>query len=109
MGETDGFKNAEALTTNSGTNSWVLLTTGGTEQAKKMNLYDIAGNLREWTQETAYHPSVTYGNNTNNNTYILRSGSFYDASSTYPAAYRGYQCAPYTHTLSGFLLALYLQ
>ena len=29
----------------------ILLTTGGTEQSKVMNIYDIAGNVFEWTLE----------------------------------------------------------
>ena len=31
----------------------ILLTTGGTEQSKVMNIYDIAGNVWEWTLEKA--------------------------------------------------------
>ena len=31
----------------------ILLTTGGTEQSKVMNIYDIAGNVWEWTLERA--------------------------------------------------------
>ena len=107
-GATDGFKNAETLTTNSGTSSYVLLTTGSTEQVKKMNLYDVAGNLWEWTQEAAYYKDITYTNATYN-TYMLRGGAFHNASSTYPAAYRAYNYAPNTYPSSGFRLALYLQ
>ena len=29
----------------------ILLTTGGTEQSKIMNIYDVAGNVEEWTLE----------------------------------------------------------
>ena len=29
----------------------ILLTTGGTEQSKIMNIYDVAGNASEWTLE----------------------------------------------------------
>ncbi len=108
-GATDGFKNAETLTTNSGTRSYVLLTTGSTEQVKQMNLYDVAGNLWEWTQETAYVKNVSYGDNAAYNTYMLRGGAFDGASSTGPAAYRAYHFAPYTYTDFGFRLALYLQ
>ena len=107
-GATDGFKNAETLTTNAGTSSYVLLTTGSTEQVKKMNLYDVAGNLWEWTQEAAYYKDITYTNATYN-TYVLRGGAFGNASSTHPAAYRACGCAPLTYTSNGFRLALYLQ
>ncbi len=108
-GATDGFKNTEALTTNSGTSSYVLLTTGSTEQVKKMNLYDVAGNLWEWTQEASYADNLDYNMNTTYNTYMLRGGAFGSASSAYPAAYRAYDYAPDTSADRGFRLALYLQ
>ena len=108
-GATDGFKNAETLSTNSGTSSYVLLTTGGAEQVKKMNLYDVAGNLWEWTQEAAYTKNASYGDNATYNTYTLRGGAFGGASSTIPAACRACNYAPYTYTNHGFRLALYLQ
>ncbi|MCI8344943.1 MAG: hypothetical protein HFJ42_03075 [Clostridia bacterium] len=40
-GATDGFKSAKTLTTNTSTDTWVLLTTGSTEAVKRMNLYDV--------------------------------------------------------------------
>ena len=45
----------------------ILITTGGTEQSKVMNIYDIAGNVWEWTLEKT---SVT------NNPCALRGGDF---------------------------------
>ena len=50
-----------------------------------MNLYDVAGNLLEWTTEAAYHKNLTYAGNINHNTYTLRGGGFYDAYATFPA------------------------
>ena len=108
-GATDGFKSSKGLTTNSGTISYTLLTTGGSEQVKQMNLYDVSGNLWEWTEEAAYLKNVSYGTDSTYNTYVLRGGSFGDASATYPACYRDYDCAPATNTNFGFRLALYLQ
>ena len=55
----------------------ILLTTGGTEQSKVMNIYDIAGNVYEWTLEktpNTYEPCVT------------RGGLFNDTGSYRPAA-----------------------
>ena len=55
----------------------ILLTTGGTEQSKVMNIYDIAGNVWEWTLEKI---SFTDG------PCAIRGGSFYLTGSHYPAA-----------------------
>ena len=74
-----------------------------------MNLYDVAGNLWEWTQEVAYIKNVTYGENDIYNTYTLRGGSFTYACTAYPASSRGCGGAPNTDTSFGFRLALYLQ
>ncbi len=109
MGATDGFKNAKALTTNSGTGSYVLLTTGSTEAVKKMNLYDVAGNLWEWTTETSYIKDVTYAGNINYNSYIIRGGGFAGVYATIPACYRAHTFAPSTYTTSGFRPALFIQ
>ena len=40
-------------TEQSSSENGILLTTGGTEQSKVMNIYDIAGNVWEWTLERA--------------------------------------------------------
>ena len=93
---TDGFKDASSFTTNSGTSSWVILTTGSTEQVLRKGLYDVAGNLWEWTQEASYVANLGY--NTTYNTYNLRGGSFYGAYARYPACYRVYSCASSTDT-----------
>ena len=104
---TDGFKSTEGFTTNSGTNSWVILTTGSTEQVLKKGLYDVAGNLWEWTQESSYVANLGY--NITYNTYNLRGGSFYNAYASSPACYRGYDYAPVTNTSIGFRPVLYIK
>lgn len=80
-GATDGFKSitdSSAPLTNSGTRksgySYILLTTGSTEQVLKKGLYDIAGNLWEWTQEASYVANLGY--NTTYNTYNIRGRLF---------------------------------
>ena len=104
---TDGFKSAEGFTTNSGTSSWVILTTGSTEQVLRKGLYDVAGNLWEWTQEASYLANLGY--NTTYNTYNLRGGSFTDAYASYPACYRVSSYAPRTGTAYGFRPVLYIK
>ena len=106
-GSTDGFKVASSLTTDSETGLYVLLTTGSTEQVLRKGLYDVAGNLWEWTQEACYYSNLSY--NTSYNTYNLRGGSFYDAYASLPACYRAYDSAPSTNTTYGFRPVLYIK
>ena len=109
-GKTNGFKSISEITgTNAGINSWVLLTTGSTEQVKKQNLYDVAGNLWEWTMEASYVDNLDYNMNVNYNTYMLRGGSFDGAPASYPAVCRGYNYAPDTRTRGGFRATLYIK
>ena len=104
---TDGFKDASSFTTNSGTSSWVILTTGSTSQVLRKGLYDVAGNLWEWTQEASYVANLGY--NTTYNTYNLRAGSFSSAYASSPACYRAYYYAPVTDTSFGFRPVLYIK
>ncbi len=73
-----------------------------------MNLYDIVGNLWEWTQEAAYVEGVKYSTNHTFTTYILRGGSLYNGYTTHPAAFRLNSYALGTGTNNGFRIALYI-
>ena len=77
-------------------------TTAISENVKQKNLYDVAGNLWEWTQEASY-PNNTL------ESYMLRGGSFYHSYSDLPACYRGNRTATNTGTNSGFRPALYIK
>ena len=113
-GTTDGFK---AITSGqkSGTRitnyPYVLLSTGASDKAKRKNVYDVAGNLWEWTTEASYVAS--YGNysktNFDVNTHMLRGGSFYSAFGSNPACFRYYGYAALTYTNFGFRVALYIK
>ena len=58
----------------------ILVTTGTSEKNKVMNIYDVAGNVFEWTLEKASYPDLPCAG---------RGGDFYDVGSNFPAAGRG--------------------
>ena len=64
---------------NSGTESWVLLSTGVVEDNSKMNIYDLAGNVFEWTLEKSTDTSDPCAG---------RGGSYGNDGSDYPASSR---------------------
>ena len=63
-------------------NDRILLTTGSTEEVKKKNLYDIAGNLFEWTKEEG---NIEDGDSSS---YIFRGGSFIFSKNSWGACGR---------------------
>lgn len=66
------------------------LTTGGAESTKIKNIYDIAGNMYEWTSEIGGHNSLEEKNwGENDKTFtVFRSGGFCRNSYNYPVTYR---------------------
>ena len=80
---TNGFKKiGNDLKTDAGEKTWVILTTGSTAQVLKKGLYDVAGNLWEWTQEASY---VKLDYNTTYNTYNLRGRFFHRCIREHPS------------------------
>ena len=78
--------------------SSVLLTTGTTEINSKMNIYDLAGNVYEWTLEKSTD---------NGNPCTYRGGSCYVDGSSCPASYRNNGSAFLGYDYVGFRPALY--
>ena len=98
----DKAKQGSSWTSITGTKpaSSVLLTTGASEETNKMNIYDLAGNEREWTLEhaTSYSDFPCAD----------RGGDFGSYGSYHPASYRsdsGMTNAVYS---IGFRPALYV-
>ena len=67
----------------------ILLTTGGTEQSNVMNIYDIAGNVWEWTLEK----------NSDTSRSCARGGGYNNAGPGLPAANRNSNSIDYSHNL----------
>ena len=83
------------FTKSDGNYNYGIKTTGISEDVKKKNLYDVAGNLWEWTQEASYLNNTV-------ESYMLRGGCFHYSYGDYPTCYRAGAIANYTSTDYGF-------
>ena len=79
--------------------SSVLLTAGASEETKKMNIYDFAGNEYEWTLEKTSNSS---------NPCAYRGGGYYGSGSDSPASSRGYNYTARANYSIGFRPTLYV-
>ena len=77
----------------------MLLTTGASEDTNKMNIYDFAGNVSEWTLETYTSSTIL--------PCARRGGNFYDIGSDYPASNRNNFSTTYSNFYFGFRPSLY--
>ena len=76
------------------------LATGVSEDTKAYNIYDIAGNMWEWTTETT---------NSENGDAVLRGGYFGSLGSEYPAVSAdGHNSVEFCNIHFGFRTVLYL-
>lgn len=96
-GSRDEGQNFENITSKSA-NVRVLLTTGATERNCIKNIYDIAGNVGEWT--------ISLLNNSNE-TAIVRGGDYYDLSNSLSAKYAVEKSILEESSAIGFRVALY--
>ena len=76
----------------------ILLTTGASDATKKMNIYDLAGNVWEWTLE--------YTSDTSN-PCAKRGGDYSSIGSLNPASHRDNYDSTYSSNFRGFRLSLF--
>ena len=76
----------------------ILLTTGATERNSVAGIYDIAGNVREWTLEKTTVSDLPCSH---------RGGDYDGNGSHYPASYRNYNTTSDSDDIVGFRPALY--
>ncbi len=76
----------------------ILLTTGASEACKKMNIYDLAGNVYEWTLE------YTDGGGA---PCAKRGGNYGFTGFTFPASYRDASITTYSNNNCGFRSSLF--
>ena len=85
--------------TNSSTSYKQLLTTGASEDTKKMNIYDFAGNEWEWTLEHSTTDTI--------NPCSLRGGFYLYDGSSLPASDRFNYRTTDSYFFNGFRISLY--
>ena len=76
----------------------ILLTTGADTSFSLMNIYDMAGNVWEWTLETDSSASAPCDG---------RGGGYYNFGSSYPASHHYVSSTSYSCDDIGFRLSLY--
>ena len=97
----DKAKKGSSWTSITGTKpaSSVLLTAGASDDTKKMNIYDFAGNEWEWTLEKTSNSSYPCAN---------RGGYYNGTGSNKPASYRNYYSLTGSSNIVGFRPTLYV-
>ena len=95
---TNNFVNSSSVKQVQSVGNGILLTTGASEACKKMNIYDLAGNVWEWTLE---YTSIS------NSPCAIRGGNFLGSGSSYPASHRDNYDTTRSDLNIGFRASLY--
>ena len=83
--------------TNKGNYSGSIINTGSNDNYAVKNIYDMAGNVLEWTMEACY-----------TDFRVSRGGNYNRSGSDYPASQRGNYVPSVSYAVIGFRVALYL-
>ena len=83
------------------------IATGSSDYTKVNNIYDMAGNMWEWTTEERGYKDVA---NSSTGTFVVRrGGSFVDGSGDHPVSYRLGDGGAYGYNFDvGFRVVLYI-
>ena len=87
------------IKSNSGAESMILLSTGTVQQNSTLNIYDLAGNVREWTLEKS--------SNLGPNPCTQRGGNFNTTGFNRPVCNRNPAKIDAKDGVVGFRVALY--
>ena len=86
-----------------------LLTTGASKQTEKYHIFDVAGNLWEWTDETSLYKAGT-ASETNIQYYVIRGGECVNNSDGQSGSFRaGNGITSQSEFSVGFRVVLYLK
>lgn len=92
------FVNSSSVKQTQSLGNGILLTTGASDACKKMNIYDLAGNVWEWTLE---YTALTSG------PCAGRGGSFLNDGSLNPASGRNFVSTTVSNESIGFRPSLF--
>ena len=87
------------------------LPTGSLENFKLKNIYDLAGNMWEWTTEVGNHTSANAQQTNGSSFAVVRGGSFVDDGTDYPLCFRhgSGSSSTHVHVNLGFRVVLYVK
>ncbi len=89
---------------------FIELSTGASEDTKLNNIYDLAGNMYEWTTETGHHKTDTNTEAGSTKFAVVRGGSLIDVGESYPVSIRyGNPIIDTTRFSMGFRVVLYVK
>ena len=99
---------AEDAASNYTADGRIEIATGSSDNTRTNNIYDLAGNMWEWTTETKIRKNN--GNNTNYTFAVLRGGSFLSGGSNFAVVFRyGYSTVSFSNVNIGFRAVLYIE